>query len=235
MKEIKKVFKWDWEKNRMKREKILIILKKRLLGRYLDFHLFIFIFLFFILLLNKLESITSNLLLFIIYICFIPFVYFGLIPYLTNGFTLGGKIVGLEIRWYNYENKRIYKNPFQYIFRGILILFSSKSHSSNFLVEAYKINSLGQMPFEYKFNSTVVFINTNINFNQTIEYYEFEIIDYSLREEIYRVNKKIKFYYYLIAFLVALFLIVLSFIFNSTPSLEELPYPCVQTDSSNKK
>lgn len=209
---IRKVFKLEIlleGGDRVKRKKLLIILKKRLLGRYLDFHFFIFIFFIFLILLIKLEFITDNLFLFIMYIFFIPFVYFGFIPYLTQGSTLAGKIVGVQIRWYNDKNKRIYKSSFQYVFRGMFILFSSKSHSNNLLIEAYKINSLGQMPFEYKFNSTVVLVDTEMNFNQNIKHYEFEIIDDNLKEEIHRINKKIKKIYYLILFFLGLFLIIL--------------------------
>jgi len=144
------------------------ILKKRILKSFYDLLIFIPIFFPIIpLLLSKVFNTT-------VFNSFVSFpfmfiLYFGIIPKITNGYTLGGLFSRMKIISINNERISIYL----YIKRTFFAIYEFAILPIKGIV---RINKLGQLNYDKKFNTTVLPRETPINILEANEVYIYNFI-----------------------------------------------------------
>jgi len=141
----------------MTKEETLLLLKKRFIGGILDFYFFMTILLLF----KKIFFIENIFFLFL----GLFFIYFNIIPFLTNGYRLSGLLLGIKIVSYS---KSFYYNFWMY---GARVFFVFISFFSTFFFRNVTINSLGQLPYDEKLNTLVTGKETQKNDSKEIVYY----------------------------------------------------------------
>ena len=156
----------------MLQDNIIQLTKKRLIAYIIDFFIFSFLFGTSLGLLSNVSSTYFFMIfLFAIYPALFIIFYFAIFVKLTNGYTLGGLIVGTKIIMLNnkqIEIRLLLKRLFYAIFLPVKFSF----------FRVVKVNSLGQFYFDEKYNTTIVNRNKNtLNIENKIEYYEH---DYAL-------------------------------------------------------
>ncbi len=141
----------------MTKDETILLLRKRFIGGVLDFYIFMTI-----LLIVKKIFFIENIFFTSIGIFFI---YFSIIPYFTKGYRISGLLLGIKIIS---SSKSLYYNLWMYSARIFLVFISI---FSTFFFHHVTINSLGQLPYDEKFNTFVIGKTTQIDKNKKIEYY----------------------------------------------------------------
>ena len=150
----------------MTEKQVFHLLKIRFISGIINFFLFFIFHTFIINIINYIFDYNNILQIFIFLLSFI--IYFGLIPKLTNGYTLGGYILGNKIIVINDTKLSI----IAYCLRLLFALYSIiKLGAFNFV----KVNNLGQLYYDEKFNTTVIDKQTKIDLHNNIKVYEFNM------------------------------------------------------------
>ena len=166
MKEAKKM---SDAKQNIQKDKIIHLIRQRIISSILDFYLFGLIASFFLYVM-AFTPIDSNLVpLLTVLIAFI--FYFGVIVKISDGYTLGGFLLKVKIIKMDHSDLGILFLS-KRAFIGMLIYVSSCSFRCT------KFNSLGQFKFDEKFGTTVVNgREKNVFFDQNKkEYYEYDYL-----------------------------------------------------------
>ena len=161
---------------------------------------YLILFVYSFLIANVLDSLVVILLI----VLFFPLIFFIFIPYLTNGYTIAGWLIGVKIiNLSNKNNKLSLKKYSQRAIQEFKFFFRRERYSiySRYpLVKFYPINSYGQFPYDEILNTTII--------TKEIEYYEIEDVKKSFDTE----GKNI--WHKLILLLLALWLSIIPIILN---------------------
>jgi len=172
------------------KQKLRIVLKKRISSGILDLYIFMFSFIFIPLaFVNLLEGFI-----WILYLI-MPVLYFGVVPYATKGFTIGGYILNTKI-YFLLKNASIYK----YFSRAYQQL-------SFFFKDEYRTNYLGQNYVDEKFNTIIKISNKQLQVEKTTNSYFFSINNDNLKQYANECKKKLDKIFYLIFIMIILFYI----------------------------
>ncbi len=123
------------------------LLKKRIISSIVDLLLFIFLFTLSFTILLDARLVQNNWLLPFFLLFF--FLYYSLIPKLTNGYTFSGFIMGIKVIKLDSTDIKLW----EYFLRSLYALFAYMLFLGYIRV---RTNTLGQFYFDKPFNVTVI-------------------------------------------------------------------------------
>lgn len=149
----------------MSKSQVIKNLRKRFIVGLIEFIL-VFPLLFNILTPNQLSlNIIKSIVLFIL--------YFGVFPYVTNGYKPIGLLFGIKIIRISDTSSKSLLSYISRIFFALFSFFSTRGWNK------VVINSLGQLPYDEHFQTTVISRQDELSFNQNFElkYYQSNIMN----------------------------------------------------------
>ena len=154
------------------KEHIISLTRRRLVASFINLFVAPFWIVLSSLLISRIFGINhinlegfSAFIIIVIEITFSSFLYFGLFMKLTNGYTLGGLLARVKVVSLN--NERLKTSTYIKRFYSAL----TYSHADLFEKMGTKINSIGQLHYDKKYNTTVIKSGDTIPTKKDIEEY----------------------------------------------------------------
>ena len=135
------------EQQRTRKEKMVHLIRKRILSSVVDFYLFALMVSLFLYIVGLTEIKSALISVVALIVAFI--VYFGVIVKVSDGYTLGGFLFKVKIITIDYSKLEIL-SLIKRAFVGIGMYITSCSFRCT------RFNTLGQFKFDEKFGTTVV-------------------------------------------------------------------------------
>ena len=166
---MKEANKMSDAKQDIQKDKIIHLIRQRIISSILDFYLFGFIASFFLYVVGF-TPIDSNLVPWLTVLVAFIF-YFGVIAKILDGYTLGGFLLKVRIIKMDHSNLGI-------VFLTKRAFLSMFIYLTSCSFRCTKFNSLGQFKFDEKFGTTVINSREkNVFFDQNKkEYYEYNYL-----------------------------------------------------------